>query len=216
MLALTKEHIIHLYVWLDDNLPALKTSDVGRPSRLDDSELISILVWNTITVKQGLLKDIYQWLVLEYAKEFPKIPTYENFVKHCHRILPLLVWTLNDLLDTEAAVRIMDSTMLEVCKLVRAKSHKVAVNIAQFGKNHQGWHYGFKLHASINGKGQLAGLALTPANGHDAQAMPKILNKYARIAVGDTSYTLPLCKDSFSEHTALSSSLRRIQNRKRK
>lgn len=195
MLALTKEDIIHLYVWLDDNLPALKTSAVGRPSKLSDSELVTILVWNTITVKQKLLKDIYHWLNMEYPKEFSNLPSYANFIKHCHRVLPLLIWSLNDLLDATAAVRIMDSTMLEVCKLVRADSHKVAVNIADFGKNHQGWHYGFKLHASINGKGQMAGLAFTPANEHDAQQMPKILNQHTRIAVGDTSYTASVMQE---------------------
>jgi hypothetical protein len=49
----------------------------------------------------------------------------------------------------------MDSTMLEVCKLVRASRHRVALGIAAFGKNHQSWHYGFKLHAAINPQGQL-------------------------------------------------------------
>jgi hypothetical protein len=189
MLALTKEHITELFVWLDDSLPALKFSAVGRKSKLTDSELVTILVWNTLTVKQKLLKDIYRWMVLEYAHEFPKVPCYENFIKQCHRVLPQLIWTLNQLLDAQAPVRIMDSTMLEVCKLVRADHHKVAVNIAQFGKNHQGWHYGFKLHVSINGKGQFAGIAFTPANEADSQQMPKILNKYTRIAVGDGGYT---------------------------
>lgn len=189
MLVPKKEHIINLYVWLDDNLPTLRNSAVGRPGKLSDGELVSILIWNTITVKQKLLKDVYQWLKLEYVSEFPQIPCYENFVKHCHRLLPLLIWTLNQLLDTNAPVRIMDSTMLEVCKLIRADIHKTCINIAAFGKNHQGWHYGFKLHASINGKGQFAGLAFTPANEHDAQQMPKILNKYTKVAVGDGGYT---------------------------
>jgi hypothetical protein len=64
----------------------------------------------------------------------------------------------------------------------------VAKGIAQFGKNHQGWHYGFKLHASIDFEGRLSQVALTPANVYDAQMMPNILNEYAKVAVGDTLY----------------------------
>jgi hypothetical protein len=84
--------------------------------------------------------------------------------------------------------------MLEVCKLVRADSHKVAVNIAQFGKNHQGWHYGFKLHASVNTRRQLSAIYFTPANFHDAQAMSYILNSKTKLAVGDGGYTASVMK----------------------
>lgn len=189
MLALTKKDITNLYVWVDDLLPQESKSLGGRPSTLNNSELISILVWNTLTVKQKTLKDIYQWIRLDYPDEFPQLACYENFVKHCHRALPLMIWVLNSLLQTTSAVRIMDSTMLEVCKLVRADSHKIARNIADFGKNHQGWHYGFKLHASVNLDRQLCGLTLTPASHNDAQQMPKILNQSTRLAVGDGGYT---------------------------
>lgn len=126
---------------------------------------------------------------LEYSKEFPRIPNYQNFVKHVHRSLPLFVWALKQSLDNTAPLRIMDSTMLPVCKLIRANGHKVARGVADFGKNHQGWHYGFKLHISINLKGRLSALSFTSANIHDSQQMPKILNKDAKIAVGDGGYT---------------------------
>lgn len=89
---------------------------------------------------------------------------------------------------TTEPIRIMDSTMIPVCRSHRADDHKVAKNIAQFGKNWQGWHYGFKLHVSISLEGMLCGLALTPANVYDAQVMVKILNRHCDIAVGDTLY----------------------------
>lgn len=41
--------------------------------------------------------------------------------------------------------------------------------MVDFGKNWQGWHYGFKLHASVSIDGRLYVLALTGANGYDAQ-----------------------------------------------
>ncbi len=99
-----------------------------------------------------------------------------------------MLFVLTNMLSDEEAIRIMDSTMLEVCKLHRADRYKVARNKAQFGKNWQGWHYGFKLHASIGLNGLLSGIALTSANVHDAQMEHILLNKHTRIAVGDTLY----------------------------
>jgi len=184
---LQKHHITNLYVMVDEMLPSNYCS-FGRPSLLNNSELITILLWNTLVIKQKNLKDIHEWIKMYHQKEFPRVPNYSAFVDHCHRIIPLLFYLLEQLLATQAPLKFMDSTMIEVCKLVRTNSHKVAKNIAKFGKNHQGWHYGFKLHTSINIKGQLCKLALTPADVYDAQMMPKILNEETKIAVGDSHY----------------------------
>jgi len=188
MLSLQPHHITDLYVRVDDAIPKFEKPFGGRPTTLSDSELVTILLWNALAVRQKTLKDIHRWVRLYHTEDFPRIPKYNTFVAHCHRITPLLWQLLSELLVDTAPLRFMDSTMVEVCKLQRADGHKVARNIADFGKNHQGWHFGFKLHASIDTKGRLSGLALTPANVHDAQVMPLILNEETGIAVGDTSY----------------------------
>jgi hypothetical protein len=92
------------------------------------------------------------------------------------------------LLAVNEPVKQMDSTMLPVCKFKRADSHRVAQGIAQFGKNHQGWHYGFKLHAAITPDDRLGGVSFTPANTFDAQVIPKIINNKTKIALGDSHY----------------------------
>jgi hypothetical protein len=120
--------------------------------------------------------------------EFKRLPKYNGFLDQCHRVLPKLIFVLQALLDNKANITWVDSTMLEVCKLQRADEHKVARVIARFGKNYQGWHYGLKLHASIDLTGRLCGLYFTPANHSDSQALPKILNQHQKIAVGDGSY----------------------------
>jgi len=55
------------------------------------------------------LKDIYLWIKMEYNKEFPSLPNYKNFVKHTHRVLPLCIWALNELLDDTAPLRILET-----------------------------------------------------------------------------------------------------------
>lgn len=189
MLSLRRDHITDLYVWVDDVLPKTPANPRGgRPSILSQSELVTILIWSTLSLKQSTLKDLYGSAQNYLHPEFPHLPSYATFVRHCHRLLPVCLKLLEQLLSDTSAIRFVDSTMLPVCKLHRMDSHKVCKNIADFGKNHQGWHYGFKLHASIDPGGRLCGLSFTPANIHDAQQLPKILNEQTRIAVGDTLY----------------------------
>lgn len=196
MLSLEHHHIIDLYVLIDDLIPSCgQAPKAGRHPTLQTSEVITILIWNTLTVRQKTLKDIYRWIKTYHENDFPSLSKYNAFLDQCHRAAPQLYTVLQQLLVMDASVRFMDSTMIPVCKNVRADTHKVAKGIAQFGKNHQGWHYGFKLHASIDKGRRFCGLMLTPANMHDAQAMPFILDESAEVAVGDTAYTARVMRD---------------------
>ncbi len=78
------------------------------------------------------------------------MPAYANFVAGVHRALPVMIALLKSLLAERAPLRFADSTMIPVCRQVRSKSHKVAKGLAAWGKNHQDWFYGFKLHISID------------------------------------------------------------------
>lgn len=186
MRAIQKQYIVDVFVWVDDSL--LKQIDKGRPSALSDSELLTILIWDGLTEPHKNLSSIYAWINREYGDCFPRLPKYQNFVAHIHRLLPQMVWLLQSLLASGAPLRFADSTMLPVCKPIRADRHKVARNVAQFGKNWQGWHYGFKLHAAIDHMNRLAALVFTPANEHDNQVMERLVNSHTRVLVGDSHY----------------------------
>lgn len=186
MLFLSPQHIVDLYCWVDAYLPA--SHPTGRPCLMNDTEMITILIWCTCTLKQKTLRDCYATLCLYHQGDFKQQPSYQTFVRRAHDVAPQMFYVLCQLLSDTEAVRIMDATMLPVCKSHRINSHKVAKDIADFGKNWQGWHYGFKLHASVSLDGRLCGLALTPANVHDAQMEYKLLNEHTEVAVGDTLY----------------------------
>lgn len=189
MRELQKHHIVDIYVLVDDNLPKQVTNSLGgRPSVLRDSEIVTILIWDGINEPHKNLSAVYSWIAREYSDYFPRLPKYQNFVAHCHRLLPKLIWLLQGLLVHNAPLRFADSTMLPVCKPIRADRHKVAKDIAQFGKNWQGWHYGFKLHASIDHNNRLAAIVFTPASEHDNQHMEQLVNENTRILVGDSHY----------------------------
>lgn len=187
MLLSYANDIADLYCWVDDLVPKMSRGP-GRPSALSKSEIVSILIWHTIVLKQKTLRDVYNHVTLYHRSDFPRVPTYQAFVREAHQALPTMFETLSTLLSQTEAVRIMDSTMLPVCKLHRVDHYKTAKNKARFGKNWQGWHFGFKLHASISLDGRLCGLALTDASVYDAQMEHLLLNVHARLAVGDTLY----------------------------
>jgi hypothetical protein len=188
MRELQKQHIVDIFVWVDDLLPTQARPLGGRPAVLRDSELLTILIWDGLTEHHKNLSAIYSWMEREYADCFPRLPKYQNFIEHCHRLLPTLAWLLQTLLVANAPLRFADSTMLPVCKPIRANRHKVAKGIAQFGRNWQGWHYGFKLHAAIDHNNRLVALVFTPANEHDNQVMERLVNEHTRVLVGDSHY----------------------------
>lgn len=189
MLPLQPHHIINLFTLVDDLLPVITKPKGGRPTILSNSEMVTILLWSTFVTNHKTIKNIYQWTKNYHKNDFPVFPKYRGFVEHYHRVTPLCLLLLQQLLVYESSIIFVDSTMLQVCRLVRANSHKVAKSVAGFGKNHQGWHYGFKLHAAINHKNQLTAVVFTPANFNDTQQLPLLVNKHTNIVVGDGGYT---------------------------
>lgn len=192
---ITIHDITHLYILVDDHLPE-QAKTAGRPSALSDREMITILLWCTAIIRLKTIKDIYEFISLYHHRDFPDLPDYSSFVRHCSRLNPLLERLLTRSLNTESRIQFVDSTMLPVCKTVRADRHKVAKGVAEFGKNWQGWHYGFKLHATIDEHGRLCGFHFTPASFYDAQALPFLIRgNLQRIIVGDGGYTASVMRN---------------------
>lgn len=188
MLPLHSHHIADLYGWVDDLLPTRAYPKGGRPPVITDNECITILLWNVLMVHQKTIKDTHFFAQEYLHDEFPKLPKYNAFVKQCHRVTPVMYDLLTYLLDDKESLRFVDSTMLPVCKNHRTDRHKVAKNVASMGKNWQGWHYGFKLHATVSTKATLCSVWFSGANFYDAQALPFLVDEHTKTVVGDTLY----------------------------
>lgn len=183
------DNITSLFVWVDDRIPKrVGHRSVGRPVSLSESEMVTIFIWNILFLKHKTWKDLHQFLWLYHRQDFPSLPKYNGFLALCHHTTPVCLKLLQSLLVSGAALKFMDGTMLPVCKHKRADDHKGAKKIANFGKNWQGWHYGFKLHASITADGTLCALAFTQASVHEKNLVEKLLGTYTKVAVGDSSY----------------------------
>lgn len=189
MSFLHSQNITELFVWVDGMLPQRLThKTVGRPRALADEEIVTILIWNILFLKQKTWKDLYRFLCLYHRRDFPTLPKYNAFLTVCHRATTGCLQILQRLFIADAPLKFMDGTMLPVCKHKRADDHKVARSVADFGKNWQGWHFGFKLHVSVTADGKLCALTFTKASVHENNLVEKLLGTFTKIAVGDSSY----------------------------
>ena len=70
-------------------------------------------------------------------------------------------------------INFVDSITLDVCDSHRIRQHKVFKEIAQRGKRSTGWFYEFKLHLTINDRGEILSFYLTAGNVDDGN--PKVM-----------------------------------------
>ena len=203
MRLLRSHHIVKLVEVVDTFFPRESPNPKGgRPVILHQNEVVALLVFSCLVAPQRTLKGVHTLAQTFYYRRF-QIPTYKSWVRKCHQALPQMCFMLDQLLDKDTPIRFMDSTMLEVCRMVRADRHRVAKGVADFGRNWQGWHYGFKLHASCSPTGRLCAIWFTPANEHDAQQIPHLVNDATVIAIGDGTYGARIMREKmWREHKA--------------
>lgn len=68
MHSLCKDRITDLFVLVDESIE--KRTGRGRIG-ISKAEIVTLLLWNALTEKQHLLKDIHAWAERYYQSEFP-------------------------------------------------------------------------------------------------------------------------------------------------
>jgi hypothetical protein len=180
--------LVSCYVLIDDISKQIVPQYVtGRPPLLSIPETTAILVYASIMLRAKTLKDVWNIISLYHKNDFKKFPSYTTFIDEVHRALPYMEQLLSQLL-VKSGLNFVDSTFLEVCTRERADHYKVAKNKVAFGKNHQGWRFGFKMHTMIHESGSLSSILFTPGNMYDAQALPELVKKHMQLLIGDSHY----------------------------
>lgn len=144
----------------------------NRPSRMSDSEIMTILVvFHTRHFRD--LKSFYLGYVCRHMrKDFPHTVSYNRFVERQAQVgLHLLLFLQTCALGKCTGISIMDSTPLVSCHIKRAHMHRTMKGWAAKGKCTMGWFYGFKLHLVINDKGEIIQWQLTPGNTDDREPL---------------------------------------------
>lgn len=116
---------------------------------------------------------------LDYARRhlraaWPTLPSYNR----CVELLPRGAAPVAALFESRKGpcdgISLVDATPLAVGDKRRSARPRVFTDRARRGKTSIGWCYGFKLHISINSKGELIRLKLTPGNVDDRNPLPKL------------------------------------------
>lgn len=140
-------------------------------------------------------KEYYLYFVIPQLKSyFRNIVTYKRFNKMMQRISFPLFFFQKCLSEGTEGVAFIDSTILSVCHICRASSHKLFHGIARKGKSTTGWFYGMKLHLIINHKSEIIAWKLTPGNVDDRKLVPDLVQGLFGKLYGDRGY---ISKDLF-------------------
>lgn len=154
--------------------------DSAKPKRGPDSELtIPEMMTIVILFHQSgyrTFKHFYQYALIHFKRDFPKLISCSRFIYLMKRIfIPLFAYLLA-IRGMVTGIAFMDSTSISVCHNKRIQRNKVFRRLAKRGKTTSGWFYGFKLHLIINDKGEILAFQLTPGNVSDV-AMVDILSR---------------------------------------
>ena len=167
-----------------------------RKPRLSLSEVMTIMIHfhqsGYRTFKHYYLRHVQQHL----RSEFPKLVSYNRFVRLMQRALVPLTIYLYTRRGTCTGISFMDSTPIKVCHNRRIRRHKVFARLAARGKTSMGWFYGFKLHLVVNEYGEILSFMLTPGNVDDRKPVPTLLQDVFGKVFADRGY---ISQDLFAQ-----------------
>ena len=197
--------LITIYCFVDDFLKGvvqrishalMKPNQSTPPTKkhnLSVAELVSLALLRFFTGIRNW-KQFYRFVTTYHMRDFPNIPNYQNFVSSMNHLSCLAALMLQGLMNFFRTItgingiKIADSTKLEVCKIKREFTHKVAKSIARKGKSTMGWFYGFKLHLICNELMQILGIKITSGNLDDRKGLDMMWNEIFGIIIADAGY----------------------------
>jgi hypothetical protein len=159
-----------------------------RESKMILSELMTVAILFHYSGYRTF-KDYYIYFVLPHLTcFFPNLVTYKHFNKLMKKLVLPLFALQKTLAGKSEGIAFIDSTILSVCHICRASSHKVFKDIAKKGKSTTGWFFGMKLHLLINHRSEIVSWMLTPGNTDDRTPVPELLKGIFGKVYGDRGY----------------------------
>ena len=170
----------------------IQKNKIGRKSHLSREEFITIGI-----LKQQLgiqtNKQLYYLVKEKYNKDFPNIPSYQQFSQGLkdNFIYLMLIDNLICVMNRQKKQNlfIIDSMPLPICSNGHRYKLKTGKGLAGAGKNLNGWYYGFKLNLIINLNMEIVSMKITSGNTKDIAALDKSMIKGLKgLLVGDKGY----------------------------
>lgn len=194
------EDVIKLFCAVDDFCNELQEKIVSktienqedkkqryRIPQLCESEIMTIVI-SFQTSGFRTFKQFYLAIQIIWKKFFPKMPSYNRFVELMPRVLVQLTLFLFANKGRVTGISFIDSTVIKVCNVKRAKRNKVFSDLAAHGKSTMGWYFGFKLHIVINEFGELLAFKVTSGNTDDRAPVKDLTKDIIGKCFGDKGY----------------------------
>lgn len=128
-------------------------------------------------------------------REFPHLISYERFIQRLPSFLEPLCVFLYTRLGSCSGISFVDATALAVCHNRHIPSHKVFAGLAARGKTSMGWFFGFKLHVTVNDRGELLAVRVTRGNVDDRKPVPRLVQTLFGKLFGDKDYLSKALRD---------------------
>lgn len=186
--------LLMLFLFVDtlcNMIPRKKKNKPGPAGNLSDSELVTLALWR-FHLGFSDWKHAYFCFLTHYYHEFPKLPSYKNFITGINRVTIKAMWILGMLMymarKDNTLLKFLDSTALPVCKNKRICSHKVMKVLATRSQTSMGWFYGMKLHAVIDTLGNLLAVRITTGSVDDRIPVVSMIKDMVGTFIADAGY----------------------------
>jgi hypothetical protein len=199
-----EEFMIAVYCLVDELLAELRADpdwhrirQRGPAPTLDDAEVLSM---EAVGEFLGLDQDvaIYQYFRRHHAPLFPALTRVHRttFVRQAANLWMLKeqLWgRLRDRLRYDPALSFVDSVPVPVCRFGRAYHCSRFRGQAAFGRDpgSKATIYGFRHHLRVCWPGVLTAVSIAPANVHDRDLVPELVEGAGGEVIGDRNYWDP-------------------------
>lgn len=167
------------------------SSDVkkrNRPKCLCESEIMTIVIQYQMSGYRTFKWFYFKHVMVFWREAFPNLPSYNRFVELMSEILEPLAAFMQSRCGKSDGIAFVDSTPLCVCDNIRIPRHKTFAGIAGRSKSSTGWFYGFKLHFTVNERGEILSFCLTRGNVDDRTPVPTLAKNLFGKLFGDKGY----------------------------
>jgi hypothetical protein len=199
-----EEFMIAVYCLIDELLGELRAHpdwsrvrSRGPAPTLDDAE---VLTMEAVGEFLGLDQDaaIYRYFRREHLSVFPALArihrtTFVRQAAHLWVVKEQLWERLRDRVPHDPALSCVDSVPTPVCRFGRAYTCARFRGQAAFGRDtgSKATFYGFRHHLRITWPGVVAALSVAPANVHDRDLVPELVDGAVGHVIGDRNYWDP-------------------------
>jgi hypothetical protein len=199
-----EEFMIAVYCLVDELLGEVHADPAWRQVRrrgpaplLADSEVITMVVVGEFL---GLDHDtaIYRYFRREHPSVFPTLrrvhrTTFARQAANLWVVTERLWGTLRDRVRHDPALSFVDSVPTPVCRFGRAYTCSRFRGQAAFGRDpgSKATFYGFRHHLRITWPGVVAAVSVAPANVHDRDLVPELVEGATGQVLGDRNYWDP-------------------------